>query len=78
MSPRPPPLPRRRLRRPGATGRRVLAIGLALVVAVAGIGLYLAYSHATGRTTLTIYTYASFLGGARLCKETRTMKSARD
>ncbi len=61
-----PPLPasRRRLRRPGATGRRVLAIGVALVVAVAGTGLYLAYSHATGRTTLTIYTYASFLGGA--------------
>jgi ABC transporter substrate-binding protein (ThiB subfamily) len=55
----------RRLRRPGRLGRAFLAVAIALVVVIAGFGLY-EYARSTsgnGSTTLVVYTYSSFLGG---------------
>jgi thiamine transport system substrate-binding protein len=61
------------LRRPGRTGRIVIAIGLAVVVALAGVGLFeylrpsggggCPTSFGSGGTPLTVVTYSSFLGG---------------
>jgi thiamine transport system substrate-binding protein len=55
----------RRLRRPGRLGRALLAVVVALVVAVAGFGIY-EYSAGlapAGEPTLVIYTYPSLFGG---------------
>ncbi len=54
----------RRLRRPGRLGRAFLAVALALVVVIAGFGLYeYASRPGTSGTVLVVYTYSSFLGG---------------
>ena len=55
----------RRLRRPGRLGRGLIAIAIALVVIVAGFGVYEYYASgaASGETTLVVYTYSSFFGG---------------
>jgi thiamine transport system substrate-binding protein len=54
-----------RLRRPGRVGRALLAIVVALVLAVAGFGVYEYVAHATpsGEPTLVVYTYDSLFGG---------------
>ncbi len=54
----------RRLRRPGRTGRVVLAVALVVAVALAGAGTYAYVLETFGGTTLVIYTYPSLLGGA--------------
>ncbi|MGB6443110.1 MAG: hypothetical protein WBF81_07425, partial [Thermoplasmata archaeon] len=56
----------RRLRRPGRVGRALLAIVVALVVAVAGFGVYEYESGLApaGEATLVVYTYPSLFGGA--------------
>ncbi len=63
---------RRRLRRPGRWGTALIAVAIALIVVVAGLALYYSYvsgcaaSGANGNPTeptITIYTYASLLGG---------------
>ncbi|EQD38624.1 thiamine-binding periplasmic protein, partial [mine drainage metagenome] len=52
----------RRLRGPGRSRRVLFAVAAAVVVVVAGLGLY---TYATDRpTTLVIYTYASLFGGS--------------
>ncbi len=58
-------VPRRRLRRPGRIGRALVAIGIALVVIVAGFGVYEYYTSgaASGETTLVVYTYSSLFSG---------------
>ena len=55
----------RRLRRPGRLGRGLIAIAIALVVVVAGFGVYEYYASgaASKGTTLVVYTYSSFFGG---------------
>lgn len=52
-----------RLRRPGRTGRVLLAVALALGLSLAGIGLYEYVATELGGPTLVIYTYPSLLGG---------------
>jgi thiamine transport system substrate-binding protein len=54
-----------RLRRPGRIGRALVAVAIALVVVIAGFGLYEYYASgaANGGTTLVVYTYSSFFGG---------------
>lgn len=55
-----------RHRRPGVTGRRLLVVAVALVVVLAGFGVY-SYLRALppgGEPTLVVYTYASLLGGS--------------
>lgn len=54
----------RRLRRPGRTGRVLVALGVVVVVALAGAGTYVYLSEEFGGTTLVVYTYPSLLGGA--------------
>lgn len=56
--------PGRRLRRPGAAGRALVAVGVAVAVALAGAGTYVYLADQFGGTTLVIYTYPSLLGGA--------------
>lgn len=61
----PPDRRPRRLRRPGRLGRAFVAIVIALVVVVAGFGIY-EYSTSgvgNGGTTLVVYTYSSLFGG---------------
>ncbi|MCI4356982.1 MAG: thiamine ABC transporter substrate-binding protein [Thermoplasmata archaeon] len=49
-----------RRHRPGQTGRVLVAVALAVVVAVAAYGIYgYATGHTSGEPTLVIYTYAS-------------------
>jgi thiamine transport system substrate-binding protein len=59
-----PGRPRRRLRVPGRTGRVVTAVAIALLAALAGIGLAEYVDSGLGLTTLVVYTYPSLLGGA--------------
>ncbi|MEM0129597.1 MAG: hypothetical protein QXG65_05505 [Thermoplasmata archaeon] len=51
-------------RRPGGYGRIVLAAAVAVIVTVAGLGIYEALRPGPGEPTLTIYTYGSLFGGA--------------
>ena len=55
----------RRLRRPGRLGRALVAVAVALVVTVAGFGVYEYYASgaASGETTLVVYTYSSLFNG---------------
>lgn len=53
----------RRLRRPGRAGRVLVALGITLVVALAGAGTYVYLTNQFGGTTLVVYTYPSLLGG---------------
>lgn len=52
-------------RRPiaGRNARRLAALGVALILGVAGFAAYVAFSNPSGVTTLVVYTYDSFLGG---------------
>ena len=53
-------------RRPGRTGRRLIALAIALVVVTAGFAVY-SYWRAVppgGEPTLVVYTYDSLLGGS--------------
>ncbi|MCI4357917.1 MAG: thiamine ABC transporter substrate-binding protein [Thermoplasmata archaeon] len=65
----PVPLPSRTHARPGVTGRRILALGVAIGVVLAGLGVgsYLDSHHLfpfqSSQPTLTIYTYESLWGG---------------
>ena len=61
-SPGGPPV---RRRRPGQVGRRFWAVVIALAVALPAYAVYVELSseHPKGLPTLTVYTYASFLGG---------------
>lgn len=54
----------RPLRRPGRTGRVVVAVAIALVLVIAGAVVYAEWAKANGGTTLVIYTYPSLLGGS--------------
>jgi thiamine transport system substrate-binding protein len=54
---------RRRLRPPGRTGRVVVALGVTLLVGLAGVGTYVYLTEEFGGTTLVVYTYDSLLGG---------------
>jgi len=64
MSTRPTaPPPIRRLRRPGASGRLLVAVALSVAVVLAGVGTYDYVQSEFGGTTLVILTYDSLLGG---------------
>jgi thiamine transport system substrate-binding protein len=58
------PPSRRRVRAPGRTGRVVLAVGVVLVVGLAGLGLAEYVNSGLGLPTIVVYTYPSLLGGA--------------
>ena len=64
-----------RLRRPGRTGRVLVAVALALGLALAGVGLYAYVEVELGGPTLVIYTYPSLLGGVD-CGGTTAFASA--
>jgi thiamine transport system substrate-binding protein len=61
----PPIRPHRRLRRPGRLGRALLAVVVAVIVAIAGFGIYEYVSNLApgGEPTLVVYTYPSLFGG---------------
>jgi len=58
-----PPQPPRRLRRPGRSGRILVAVALAAGLVLAGLGTYDFVQSEFGGTTLVILTYPSLLGG---------------
>src|SRR5579864_2074208 len=57
-----PPAPRR-LRRPGTLGRALGIVAVAVVVVLAGLGVYVDVNATLGGPTLVVYTYPSLLGG---------------
>ncbi|MHB1435556.1 MAG: thiamine ABC transporter substrate-binding protein [Thermoplasmata archaeon] len=66
-------VPRRPIWRAGRAGRIILALGIAVALVLAGVGVYVNLRpggggscpnrFGSGGTSLTVYTYSSFLGG---------------